>query len=33
MPSDLGREICGGANATGEVILIEVDDSEAVVGV
>ena len=33
MPSDLGREICAFANATGGVILIGVDDSGAVVGV
>ncbi len=33
MPSDLGREICAFANATGGVILIGVEDSGAVVGV
>lgn len=33
MPSDLGREICAFANATGGVILIGVDDAGAVVGV
>ena len=33
MPSDLGREICAFANATGGVILIGVDDAGGVVGV
>lgn len=33
MPSDLGREICAFANATGGEILIGVDDSGTVVGV
>ena len=33
MPSDLGREICAFANATGGVILIGVDDAGTVVGV
>ena len=33
IPSDLGREICAFANATGGVILIGVDDAGAVVGV
>ena len=33
LPSDLGREICAFANATGGVILIGVDDAGAVVGV
>ena len=33
MPSDLGREICAFANATGGVILIGVDDAGAVIGV
>ena len=33
MPSDLGREICAFANATGGVILIGVDDVGTVVGV
>lgn len=33
MPSDLGREICAFANATGGVILIGVDDRGTVVGV
>lgn len=33
MPSDLGREICAFANATGGVILLGVEDSGAVVGV
>ena len=33
MPSDLGRELCAFANATGGVILIGVDDGGAVVGV
>ena len=33
MPSDLGREICAFANATGGVILIGVDDTGTVVGV
>ena len=33
MPSDLGREICAFANATGGVILIGVDDAGRVVGV
>ena len=33
MPSDLGREICAFANATGGVILIGVDDAGTVTGV
>ena len=33
LPSDLGREICAFANATGGVILIGVDDAGTVVGV
>ena len=33
MPSDLGREICAFANATGGVILIGVDDAGTVIGV
>ena len=33
LPSDLGREICAFANATGGEILIGVDDSGTVVGV
>ena len=33
MPSDLGREICAFANATGGVILIGVDDAGTIVGV
>ena len=33
MPSDLGREICAFANATGGVVLIGVDDAGTVVGV
>ena len=33
LPSDLGREICAFANATGGVILIGVDDAGVVVGV
>ena len=33
MPSDLGREICAFANATGGAILIGVDDAGAIVGV
>ena len=33
LPSDLGREICAFANATGGVILIGVDDTGTVVGV
>ena len=33
MPSDLGREICAFANASGGVILIGVDDAGKVVGV
>ena len=33
LPSDLGREICAFANATGGVILIGVDDAGAVLGV
>ena len=33
MPSDLGREICAFANATGGVILIGVDDAGNVIGV
>ncbi len=33
MPSDLGREICAFANATGGIILIGVDDAGTVVGV
>ncbi|MDE0269397.1 MAG: putative DNA binding domain-containing protein, partial [Acidimicrobiaceae bacterium] len=33
MPSDLGREICAFANATGGIILIGVDDTGTVVGV
>ncbi len=33
MPSDLGRELCAFANATGGLILIGVDDGGAVVGV
>lgn len=33
LPSDLGREICAFANATGGVILIGVDDTGAIVGV
>ena len=33
MPSDLGREICAFANATGGVILIGVADAGAVIGV
>ena len=33
MPSDLGKEICAFANATGGVILIGVDDAGTVVGV
>ena len=33
MPSDLGREICAFANATGGVILIGVDDDGTVTGV
>ena len=33
MPSDLGREICAFANATGGVILIGVDDAGTVFGV
>ena len=33
MPSDLGREICAFANATGGVILLGVDDAGTVVGV
>ena len=33
LPSDLGREICAFANATGGVILIGVDDAGAVIGV
>ena len=27
LPSELGREICGFANATGSVILIGIDDA------
>ena len=33
LPSDLGREICAFANATGGVILIGVDDAGTVIGV
>ena len=33
MPSDLGKEICAFANATGGVILVGVDDAGTVVGV
>ena len=33
MPSDLGREICAFANATGGIILIGVDDDGTMVGV
>ena len=33
MPSDLGREICAFANATGGVILIGVDDAGNLIGV
>ena len=33
MPSELGREICAFANASGGVILIGVDDAGTVVGV
>jgi ATP-dependent DNA helicase RecG len=33
MPSDLGREICAFANATGGAILIGVDDASTIVGV
>ena len=33
LPSDLGREICAFANATGGVILVGVDDAGTVVGV
>ncbi len=33
MPSDLGREICAFANATGGIILIGVDDAGTAVGV
>ena len=33
MPSDLGREICAFANATGGVILIGVDDDGTEIGV
>lgn len=33
LPSDLGREICTFANATGGVILAGVDDAGTVVGV
>ena len=33
LPSDLGREICAFANATGGVILIDVDDTGTVIGV
>ena len=33
MPSDLGREICAFANATGGAILIGVDDASVIVGV
>ena len=32
-PSDLGREICAFANATGRVILLGVDDDGTVLGV
>ena len=33
MPSDLGREICAFANATGGVILLGVSDAGEIVGV
>ena len=33
MPSDLGREICAFANATGGVILLGVSDAGKIVGV
>ena len=33
LPSDLGREMCAFANATGGVILIGVDDAGTVIGV
>ena len=33
LPSDLGREICAFANATGGIILIGVDDAGTVIGV
>ena len=33
MSSDLGREICALANATGGVILVGVDDTGKIVGV
>ena len=33
MPSDLGREICAFANATGGVLLLGVSDAGEIVGV